>query len=96
MKVVGGIWALLGAINIIGNPNWLTPSPALSLVFALILNMVLFIIPGLVLCGIGVAITKKKNDLFPQPLRGDLTFCTCCGHSLVEGHKFCGSCGASQ
>jgi len=58
LKVVGAIWTLIGIGNIIGMP-WTESSEGL-LTFGLILNMLLFIIPGLVVYGIGALIKKKQ------------------------------------
>jgi uncharacterized membrane protein len=69
--VVGVIWALIGAANLIGMP-WTTLQAASGLLaFGLIFNMVLFVIPGLVLAGIGRMIEKRKTareaGAAPQP-----------------------------
>jgi len=58
LKIVGGIWAFLGAANIIMMP-W-TKSGEGLLTFGLIFNVLLFIIPGLVVYGIGLSISKKR------------------------------------
>ena len=57
LKIVGGIWATLGAANVIMMP-W-TKSGEGLLTFGLIFNVLLFIIPGLVVYGIGSGISKK-------------------------------------
>lgn len=51
LQIVGGIWAGLGVLNIVGLFGTTTSSTLESL--GLIFNMVLFVLPGLVLCGIG-------------------------------------------
>lgn len=62
LKWVGAIWALLGAANI-----FLTDSNVSDTTrgFGLIFNMLLFIIPGLILAGIGAAISKKTDAAKP-------------------------------
>jgi len=46
LKVVGGIWAIIGAANVVMMP-W-TKSGEGLLTFGLIFNFLLFIIPGLI------------------------------------------------
>jgi hypothetical protein len=58
LKVVGAIWALIGLGNLIGMP-WAESSEGI-LTFGLMLNMLLFVIPGLVVYGIGVGIKKRQ------------------------------------
>ena len=57
LQVVGAIWALIGLGNMIGMP-WGESSEGV-LTFGLIFNMLLFVIPGLVVYGIGAAIKKR-------------------------------------
>ena len=59
LKVVGAIWALLGLGNLIGMP-W-TGSSEGVLIFGLMFNMLLFVMPGLVVYGIGAGIKKKQD-----------------------------------
>jgi len=58
LKVVGVIWALIGLGNLIGMP-WAENSSGL-LTFGLMFNMLLFVIPGLVVYGIGAGIKKRQ------------------------------------
>jgi hypothetical protein len=58
LRIVGGIWAIIGAANIIMMP-WNKSGEGL-LAFGLIFNVLLFIIPGLILYGIGAGISKKR------------------------------------
>ena len=50
-QVVGLIWAIIGALNLVMMP-WTTSSSGV-LTFGLIFNFVLFILPGLIVFGIG-------------------------------------------
>ena len=59
LKVVGAIWALIGLGNLIGMP-WSESSNGV-LTFGLMFNMLLFVIPGLVVYGIGSGIKKRQN-----------------------------------
>lgn len=58
VKIVGGVWALIGVGNIIGMPWGTTGSGMLTL--GLILNMILFFFPGMVLYMI--ADRKKASE----------------------------------
>lgn len=58
LKVVGAIWALIGLGNIIGM-SWTESSDGV-LTFGLMFNMLLFVIPGLVVYGIGSGIKKRQ------------------------------------
>jgi len=58
LKIVGFIWALIGLGNLIGMP-W-TGSPDGVLTIGLMFNMLLFIIPGLIVYGIGAGIKKRQ------------------------------------
>jgi hypothetical protein len=58
LKVVGGIWAILGSANIV----MMFRSDVSSSIgtFGVLLNFVLFIFPGLVVYGIGAAIGRSR------------------------------------
>jgi len=58
LKVVGAIWALIGLGNLIGMP-WTESSDGV-LTFGLMFNMLLFVIPGLIVYGIGSGIKKRQ------------------------------------
>ncbi len=58
LKWVGGIWAVVGVGNLVGMP-WTTAGQGL-LTAGLMFNVLLFIVPGLIVYGIGSAITKKQ------------------------------------
>lgn len=59
LKIVGAIWALIGLGNLIWMP-WTESSEGL-LTFGIMFNMLLFIIPGLVVYGIGASIKKRRT-----------------------------------
>ena len=61
LKVVGGIWAILGSANIV----MMFRNDASSNIgtFGVLLNFVLFIFPGLVVYGIGAAIGRSRQLL---------------------------------
>ncbi len=58
LKWVGGIWAVIGVGNLVGMP-WTTAGRGL-LTAGLMLNVLLFVVPGLIVYGIGSAITEKQ------------------------------------
>ena len=60
LKVVGAIWALIGLGNLIQMP-WKESSEGV-LSFGLLLNMLLFVIPGLVVYGIGNINKMQKTS----------------------------------
>jgi hypothetical protein len=59
LKVVGAVWAVIGAANIVGMP-WDKGSTGI-LTFGLMFNMLLFVIPGLVVYGIGAGISRRRR-----------------------------------
>lgn len=64
LKVVGVVWAIIGGGNLAGMP-WAESSQGV-LMFGLMFNMLLFIIPGLIVYGIGFGIKKKQNKATEQ------------------------------
>jgi len=60
LKVVGAVWAVLGAANIVGMP-WGDKGSTGTLTFGLMFNMLLFVIPGLVVYGIGAGISRRQR-----------------------------------
>lgn len=66
LRIVGALWAIVGVLNLIGMP-WQTSGQGL-LTFGLMFNVLLFILPGLVLIGIGEAISRRsKSQVPPSP-----------------------------
>ena len=59
LKVMGGIWASLGSANIVMMFRNEVSSGIGA--FGLLLNVVQFIVPGLVLYGIGAAIGRSRH-----------------------------------
>lgn len=64
LVVVGALWAILGVANLVGM-DWRNLSSGIQ-TYGLMFNVVLFILPGLVLIGIGESI-RKKNSQTPAP-----------------------------
>jgi hypothetical protein len=67
LKVVGAVWAVLGAANIIGMP-WTGPSSGI-LLFGIMFNMLLFVFPGLILYGVGAGISRRRRVAATSQLR---------------------------
>lgn len=65
LRWVGGIWAVIGVGNLIGMP-WTTAGQGL-LTAGLMFNMLLFVVPGLIVYGIGSAISKKQTPAAELP-----------------------------
>ena len=57
LKVVGGFWALIGFGNLVMSP-WTTAAP-IVLGLGLMFNVICFVLPGLVVAGIGSVIGNK-------------------------------------
>lgn len=62
LRLVGAIWAGLGAANVVGMFMGEQPLSSGISTFGLIFNMVLFIIPGLVLVGLASRMDKKGTE----------------------------------
>ncbi|MEZ5530936.1 MAG: hypothetical protein R3E69_00975 [Steroidobacteraceae bacterium] len=63
LRIVGALWAVVGVLNLIGMP-WRTSGQGL-LTFGLMFNVLLFILPGLVVIGIGEAISRRSKQQPP-------------------------------
>ena len=61
LMVVGYGWALLGLANIVTHPGWATGSSETSIAISIIINAVLFILPGLVVGAMGGLLRKKAS-----------------------------------
>jgi hypothetical protein len=59
LKWVGGIWAVLGVLNVLSSLS--QERSEIVLAWSLILNMLIYIFPGLVLLGIGSAIESRSS-----------------------------------
>lgn len=66
LKIVGGLWAAIGAGNLLGMP-WTTAGTGL-LTIGLMFNFLLFVLPGLGLFGIGYSMDKRKRTAPPSPV----------------------------
>ena len=65
LRVVGGIWALIGVGNIFMSPAFDPSNKAFSQTSSavvLLFNILIFVIPGLLVAGIGSIIKKKAKE----------------------------------
>jgi hypothetical protein len=63
LKILGGGWAFIGALNIVSMPWWAQSGDHSGwLSFGIIFNMFLFVVPGLSLYGFGALITKRRGS----------------------------------
>lgn len=58
LMLVGGLWAVLGVMNVVSVANG--PAASNLTAFALIFNMALFILPGLVVAGLGKVLYNRS------------------------------------
>ena len=88
--IVGVIWALIGVGNIysglsnIAASGWSSNWASFNLIF----NMVLFVLPGLVVAGLGYHISAKK-----QSARSSLKKCPNCAELIQKDARLCRFCG---
>jgi hypothetical protein len=65
LKIIGGIWALMGAGNMILGMNR-EPSPEGVPTFGLMFSVGLFVIPGIIVYAIGAGISRKRTAKSPS------------------------------
>jgi len=59
LKIIGGIWAIIGVVNIFMSPLFPGGTEA-GIVALLMYNALLFILPGMGVYALGVVMAKKK------------------------------------
>jgi hypothetical protein len=58
LKTVGSAWGILGVLNLVG--MFLKEPDGFTLMVGLLFSVLLFIIPGLILCGIGAVLSNRR------------------------------------
>jgi hypothetical protein len=99
LKIVGAGWAVLGVANIFMSPSISGSNPNSSMGgLVLLFNFVVFVLPGLGICGLGFLVANKKKRAAGRVATAAQIgrFCGACGKPIPEGNRFCGSCGKPQ
>lgn len=66
LRLVGAVWAIIGVWNVVAMP-WSEAGNETLLTVGLIFNMLLFVLPGLVVYGIGAGIARRRSAQQPSP-----------------------------
>jgi formylglycine-generating enzyme required for sulfatase activity len=108
LKVVGSLWALIGATNIFTMPAWHTQS-TVALALGLVFNMVLFVLPGLGVYGIGAVLGRRQmtsaaqnaatpseiaSSIAQKKVEGESKKCTFCQKEIDSKARKCPYCQA--
>lgn len=90
LQIIGGIWALIGFGNLVGMP-W-TGGNTNVLTFGLIFNMLLFVVPGLIVLGLGSNIIKRKSTSEDGATPDTHVRCPECRELILKEARLCKHC----
>lgn len=93
MIVIGFGWALLGLGNIVA--MFAKEGSTAIQAFGLLVNMVLFILPGLLIGGVGEMLRRRAANAPASSLAADRLPCPRCGESIAAAARACRFCGQS-